>query len=137
MSGAKRTPERLSAFSDGVFAVLITVLVLDLHPPEIPTFRGLVAMADLAQLCGQLSLHRDRLGQSPPSLALCHRGDAPPYMVQFRAFVFRVAAAIVHCLDGCQRVGTAARRILRLDLLPRECHLYRIDLGAHRTGAAR
>src|SRR5256712_10018581 len=29
------TPERLSAFSDGVFAVLITVLVLDLRPPEI------------------------------------------------------------------------------------------------------
>ena len=28
------TPERLSAFSDGVFAVLITVLVLDLRPPE-------------------------------------------------------------------------------------------------------
>ena len=30
----KATPERLSAFSDGVFAVLITVLVLDLRPPE-------------------------------------------------------------------------------------------------------
>jgi len=29
------TPERLSAFSDGVFAVLITVLVLDLRPPEL------------------------------------------------------------------------------------------------------
>ena len=32
------TPDRLSAFSDGVFAVLITVLVLDLRPPELPTF---------------------------------------------------------------------------------------------------
>src|SRR5262249_54468500 len=36
------TPERLSIFSDGIFAVLITVLVLDLHPPETPTFDALL-----------------------------------------------------------------------------------------------
>ena len=37
-------PERLSAFSDGVFAVLITVLVLDLRPPEFPTLQALLAL---------------------------------------------------------------------------------------------
>ena len=39
------TPERLSALSDGVFAVLITVLVLDLTPPELPSFTALMSLS--------------------------------------------------------------------------------------------
>ena len=40
----RATPERITLFSDGVFAVLITVLVLELRPPEEATFEALFGL---------------------------------------------------------------------------------------------
>jgi uncharacterized membrane protein len=41
---ARATLERLNTFSDAIFAVLITVLALELRPPAIPTFRALLLL---------------------------------------------------------------------------------------------
>ena len=40
----KAAPERLATFSDGVFAVIITIMVLQLKPPEHPTFAALLQL---------------------------------------------------------------------------------------------
>lgn len=37
------TPERLNAFSDGVFAIIITIMILELKRPSMPTLKALLA----------------------------------------------------------------------------------------------
>jgi uncharacterized membrane protein len=44
MRSQRHTPERLATFSDGVFAVIITIMVLELKPPEHPTFADLLPL---------------------------------------------------------------------------------------------
>src|ERR1700743_1040516 len=44
MPQRRATIERLGTFSDGVFAVIITIMVLDLKPPEYPTFAALMPL---------------------------------------------------------------------------------------------
>ena len=64
------TTARLGAFSDGVIAVIITIMVLELKAPDGADIRGAAAsLADGRQLCRELPVHRDHLGEPPPSAA--------------------------------------------------------------------
>jgi len=52
----------LAAYSDAVFAVIVTIMVLELKGTGSGGILGsLVAMAHGNQLCGELPVHRDYL----------------------------------------------------------------------------
>ena len=74
MTHGRPTPERLGALSDGVFAVIITIMVLELKPPSQPSFaRALLPLWPTGtKLRGELSLHHDCLGEPHrSSAAIC------------------------------------------------------------------
>ncbi|MGA7085414.1 MAG: TMEM175 family protein [Pseudolabrys sp.] len=121
----RATPERLSAFSDGVFAVLITVLVLELRPPEIPTFKALLELWPtwLSYAVSYLFIAIVWVNHH----YLMRYATTHAYCGQLRASVFNVAAPALNRLDGDQQVGAGAGCLLCGGLLPRQRDLHLFD----------
>jgi len=69
-------------------------------------------VAQVAQLRGELPVHRYRLGQSPLPHALCHGGDDASVVVQFRTSVLDVATSALYRVDRSERIGSAAGILL-------------------------
>ena len=122
---ARRTTERLSAFSDGVFAVLITVLVLDLRPPELPTLKSLLSLWP-TWLSYAVSYLFIALVWTNHHHLMRYATEATAHLMWFnyRASVFSVSASALHRMDGGEQIGAGASCLLCGDLLSRQCDLH-------------
>src|SRR6185437_15614841 len=63
---------RMEAFTDGVIAVIITIMVLELKLPHEATWHALLSDPRVPELCAQFRLRRHLLEQSPPHAAIGH-----------------------------------------------------------------
>lgn len=99
-----------------------------------PYFRSVTtSMADRSELCGQLSFHRDRLGQ-PSSCAPVCRGSKPEANLEkFRASVLSFARAVLDGLDGPYSIGRSTSLFARRSICARKCHVCGASVGDIRT----
>ena len=102
MREEKATADRLAAFSDAVFAVIVTIMVIGTQSPRSAGILGdLAAVAHGRQLCGELSVHGDYLDKPPLPHAVRRSSDSQTDVGQLRASLPGVAPAL------CDRVGCA------------------------------
>jgi len=108
----RATPDRLSAFSDGVFAVLITVLVLELRPPEFLTFKAFLLLWP-TWLSYALSYLFIAIVWTNHHYLMRYATEATPRLLwfNFAHLFFHVAASALYRLDGREQTGAATGRL--------------------------
>src|SRR5215467_13052427 len=107
------TPERVSGFSDGVFAVLITVQVFNLRPPELPTFGALLLLWP-TWLSYAVSYLFIAIVWTNHHYLMRYATEANLRLLWFNfAHLFSMSLLpLFYRLDGEQRVGAATCRLL-------------------------
>ena len=92
---------RLEAFSDGVIAIIITIMVLELTVPAWTDARGAApAAAGLPQLHLQLRLSRDLLEQPSPHAARDRIGSGDVLWANLHLLFWLSLVPFVTALDG-------------------------------------
>ena len=125
----KATPERLSTFSDGVF--LITVLVLDLRPPEQPTFEALLSLWP-TWLSYAVSYLFIAIVWTNHHYLLRYCAEATHHLLWFN-FAHLFSMSLLPLSTAWMAVSELAPQPVALGgLLPRERDLRVVDLGACR-----
>ena len=106
-------PGRLEAFSDGVIAILITIMVLELRVPASHEPAALSACGRSSQLPAELPGDRDLLGQSPRAVSPLPGGERRGAVDQHRVPVLHLAHSVRHRLHGREPLHAVRDRALR------------------------
>jgi hypothetical protein len=108
---------RLEAFSDGVIAIIITIMVLELHAPRFIAGGTATCDTDVLQLRTELRFRRDLLEQPPSSSPRRSKGEWRNTVGEPAPSFLAVAGAVRNRLDGsepfrCGACGGLRRRAI-------------------------
>ena len=102
---------RLEAFTDGVIAIIITIMVLEMKVPHGPDFAALASSAArIPCLCAELHQCCDLLEQPSPHAAGERAGRWPGAVAEHVLAVLAFPGAVRDPLDGRDRFRRAADR---------------------------
>ncbi len=132
MTTRQTSPDRAELFSDAVFAVIITILVLKLNPPHPDTFGALLPLwpTGLSYVISYLFIAIVWVNH----LICCMRRALD--LVELRTSVFRVANPVHHRMDRRLSAGGGRTRgAVRVGIRTGEHHLSGAVHGSRRSAA--